>query len=301
MSVPKYNEFFPSFLSLLADGKEHSLEEIRKHCRNSFQLSEEDLKATIPSGQNMLINRIGWARNNLKLAGLISSPQRAVWVITPLGKEVIQNGTNILTLEYVNGLIRKNNEHSSNNEAKIPDVQEAQSPQEAIDFAMEQLKSKLVDELLSEVRRMNEYDFEQVVVDLLVKMGYGKPEENQDAVTKKSGDGGIDGIVRADRFGFDAIYTQAKRWKEDSRVQKPDIQKFLGAMVSQGATKGLFITTGQFSNGAHDFAAMDPAHKIVLIDGEHLAELMIEYGLGVTTVKTYEIKRIDSDYFNIYD
>ena len=167
-----------------------------------------------------------------------------------------------------------------------------------IDVSMAQLNAELADKLLDELTRMDEYDFEYVIVDLLLKMGYGKPEENQDAVTRKSGDGGIDGIVRADRFGFDAIYTQAKRWKEDSHVQRPDIQKFLGAMVSLGATKGLFITTGQFSKGALDFAAQNHNHKIVLVDGKKLAELMIEYGLGVTTVKTYEIKRVDSDYFS---
>ncbi|MBR0233023.1 MAG: restriction endonuclease, partial [Synergistaceae bacterium] len=176
--------------------------------------------------------------------------------------------------------------------------QEPQTPQELIENAISELKSVLIDKLLTEINNMNPYDFERLVVDLLLKMGYGSPEQNQDAVTKKSGDEGLDGIVKADRFGFDAVYTQAKKWKEDSFVGRPEIQKFLGAVAGQGATKGLYITTGQFTKEAKDFAARQLNHKIILIDGKQLAELMIEYDLGVTTVKTYPIKRIDSDYFD---
>lgn len=300
MAVPKYNEFFPCFLKYLADGIEHRLTDIRAFCADFFDLSEEDRKATIPCGKNKLSDRVGWARTHLKKAGLIQNPKRGVSMITPLGKNVLQEGTDILTLEYIHDLQVKNGEASPES-TDTSETQGAQSPQEAIDIAVEQLKADLTDEILSILENINEYDFEQVVVDLLLKMGYGKPEENQHAVTKKSGDGGIDGIVRADRFGFDAVYIQAKRWKKDSLVPSTDIQKFLGAIVSQGATKGLFITTGQFSSAALNSAAKNPNHKIVLVDGKQLAELMIEYGLGVTTIKTYEIKRIDSDYFEIED
>ena len=298
MAVPKYNEFFGPLLQCLADGATHTNKEIREFCADSYALSAEDRNAKLESGQNLLRNRVGWAKTHLKMAGLIDCSERAKCTITQLGLDVLKKGTDILTLEYIHELQLKNG-------GALPDPpetvqsQKTQSPQEAIEFAMDQLKSELADELLGEVTRMDEYDFEQLVVDLLLKMGYGKPEENQDAVTKKSGDGGIDGIVRTDRFGFDAIYTQAKRWKADSHVQSPDIQKFLGAMVAQGATKGLFITTAQFTKGAAEMAAKNPGHKIVLIDGKQLAQLMIEFGLGVTTVKTYEVKRIDSDYFNM--
>ena len=177
-------------------------------------------------------------------------------------------------------------------------MQDTQSHLEAIDYALAQLKSELADDLLAEVLKMNEYDFERLVVELLVKMGYGKPEQNTDAVTKKSGDEGIDGIVKADRLGFDAVYTQAEKWKEGSNIGRPEIQKFLGAMVGQGAMKGLFITTGQFTSGATDFVKKQLNHKIVLIDGKQFAELMIEYGLGVATVNTLKIQRIDTDYFS---
>ena len=146
---------------------------------------------------------------------------------------------------------------------------------------------------------MDSNSFEQLVVDLLIKMGYGKLEQNENAVTQQSRDEGIDGLVKADRFGFDSIYTQAKKWKSDSKIGTPEIQKFLGALAGQGATKGLFITTGQFTQGARDFVRRHLPQKIVLIDGQELANLMIEYNLGVTTVTTYSIKRIDSDYFAI--
>lgn len=302
MAVPKYNEFFPSFLTFLSDGQEHKLKDIRAYCADSFNLSEDDRAATIPSGKNMIIDRVGWARTHLKKAGLIESPRQAVFVITPLGKEVLQKGTECLTLEYVHQLQVKNGQAMPDT---VPDDsanrQDAQSPMEAIDIALAQLKSELADDLLAEVLKMDEYDFERLVVDLLVKMGYGKPEQNSDAVTKKSGDEGIDGIVKADRFGFDAVYTQAKRWKADSHIGRPEIQKFLGAMVGQGAMKGLFITTGQFSNGAVEFVKKQLNHKIVLIDGKQLAELMIEYGLGVATVDVLKIQRIDTDYFNTDD
>ncbi len=308
MAVPKYSDFFPVFMEFLSDGNEHTLQEVRDYCASKFDLSEEDKRATFSNGLNMLTYRLGWTQTHLKKAGLITNPKRAVIAITPFGKEeILSKGIGVFTLEYVRELQQQKSDTSTSStistnsstieNSAIPEPEE-QTPQEMIDASMEQLNLELADKLLDELTRMDEYDFEHVIVDLLLKMGYGKPEENQDAVTRKSGDGGIDGVVRADRFGFDAIYTQAKRWKEDSHVQRPDIQKFLGAMVSIGATKGLFITTGQFSKGALDFAEQNHNHKIVLVDGKKLAELMIEYDLGVTTVKTYEIKRVDSDYFS---
>lgn len=302
MAVPKYNEFFPSFLTFLGDGQAHNLKEIRAYCADSFQLSDEDRNAVIPSGANMLIDRVGWAKTHLKKAGLIDVPARATCVITDLGKQVLAKGADCLTIDYVHQLQEKNGDSlpapSPSADTDVAQVQDTQSPLEAIDYALAQLKSELADDLLAEVLKMNEYDFERLVVELLVKMGYGKPEQNTDAVTKKSGDEGIDGIVKADRLGFDAVYTQAKKWKEDSHIGRPEIQKFLGAMVGQGAMKGLFITTGQFTSGATDFVKKQLNHKIVLIDGKQLAELMIEYGLGVATVNTLKIQRIDTDYFN---
>ena len=297
MAVPKFYEFFAPILTLLSDNNAHTTKEIYEYCADSFQLTRADRNFPMPSGGNMLMTRVSWAKSYLKKAELIESPKRAEFIITQSGKNVLKEGKPI-TLKYVRSLLKHDKDSAKPDAESQVSVQESESPQELIERAMSELKSVLIDELLTEIRNMNPYDFEKLVVDLLLKMGYGSPEQNQDAVTKKSGDEGIDGIVKADRFGFDAVYTQAKKWKEDSSVGRPEIQKFLGAVAGQGATKGLYITTGQFSKEAKDFAAKQLNHKIILIDGKQLAELMIEYDLGVTTVKTYPIKRIDSDYFD---
>lgn len=151
---------------------------------------------------------------------------------------------------------------------------------------------------MAEITRISPYDFERLVIQLLVKMGYGSSNLSCNTVTKKSGDEGIDGIVTADRFGFDTVYVQAKQWNKDTSIGRPEIQKFLGALAGQGATKGLFITTAHFSKEAKEFANKNLQSKIVLVDGEELCNLMIEFDLGVSTVEVYKIKRIDSDYFN---
>ena len=168
MAVPKYDNFFISILTFLSDGQEHVLKEIRDYCADSFELSEEDRKAVIPSGQNMLRSRVGWARFYLKSAGLIESPRRATYHITQLGREALERG---VTLEYIQELQQRNGEAISDPLQDESPARETQSPQEMIDYAMEQLKSELVDALLTEVIRMDEYDFEQLVVDLLLKMG----------------------------------------------------------------------------------------------------------------------------------
>ena len=301
MAVPKYHEFFPVILTFLGDGQQHTLKEIRSYCSDFFNLSGEDRIAATQSGHNLVFDRIGWAKAYLKKAGLIDIPVRATCMITELGKQTLEKGADCLTLEYVHQLQEKKSDMLPAPAQETVFTPDAQSPMEAIDYAMAQLKSELADDLLAEISKMNEYDFEKLVVDLLVKIGYGKPEQNSDAVTKKSGDEGVDGIVKADRLGFDAGYVQAKKWKESSYIGRPEVQKFLGALVGQGATKGLFITTGQFTSGATDFVKKQLNHKIVLIDGKQLAELMIEYGLGVTTVDTLKIQRVDTDYFSADD
>ena len=300
MAVPKYNEFFPAFLTCLGDGKVHSLQEIREYCMDALELSDADRNEQLPSGRNLVRDRVGCARTHLKKAGLIDSPAKAHFAITELGRQVLNKGTDILTLEYIHNLQIQNGEFSVDTAAPLNAgiADNEQSPQEKIEYAIEELNSDLSDELLAELGKMDCYAFEQLVVNLLIKMGYGSLMLNRDAVTKKSGDEGIDGVVTADRFGFDTVYTQAKKWKGDSNVGRPDIQRFLGALAGQGATKGLFITTGQFTKEAREYAQKQLNHKIVLVDGQELTKLMIEYNLGVTTVSTYEIKRIDSDFFD---
>ena len=268
------------------------------YCAKAMHLTEEELNSKYHQGRNIFYDRVSWARTYLKKARLISSPKQATFFITDLGKEALQKGREALTLEYVRQLMNDNGENEDGDDVTINDTSDStQSPQEAIEYAIKELNSALADELLTEIASMDNYDFEHLVVDLLIKMGYGTLQQNEDAVTQKSRDEGIDGFVKADRLGFDSIYTQAK--KNDSKISTPEIQKFLGALAGKGATKGLFITTGQFTQGARDFVKKQLNHKIVLIDGKELANYMIEYNLGVTTVTTYAIKRIDSDYFAI--
>ena len=162
---------------------------------------------------------------------------------------------------------------------------------------MNQLNSSLADALLIEVMKMTPYEFEKLVVKLLIKMGYGSAELSLNSVTKLSGDEGVDGMVAADRLGFDVIYTQAKQWKPDSVVGRPEIQKFLGALAGQGVAKGLFITTAKFSSEAREYVAKQLLQKIVLIDGKRLMELMIEYNLGVSVENLYTVKKLDTDFF----
>ena len=290
MAIPKFDEFFVPILTLLSDNNAHTTREIYDYCAESFKLTEDDRNFPMPSGGNMLMTRVSWAKSYLKVAGLLESPKRATFVITEAGKNVLKEGKP-LTQKYVRSLWKDDKDSAKpDSGSSMPPIE---SPLESIENAISELNSVLIDDLLTKVRNMNPYDFEKLVVDLLVKMGYG-----EGFVTQVSKDGGIDGIVKADRFGFDIICTQAKKWKEDSSVGSPTIHEFSGAMAGQKATKGLFITTGNFSKGAKDYAANLPNQKIILIDGKQLAELMIEYDLGVTTVKTYPIKRIDSDYFD---
>lgn len=302
MAVPKYNEIFPAFIKSLADGEIHSLKDIRDFCAEDFKLSDEDKQVHLASGQNMFNDRVGWARTYLKKAGLIDSPARAKFCLTAEGKKALQAGAEYVTLKYLqqNKAFSEwyHTGKSTDNAAPVSEEVSGQSPQEMMNYALDELNSSVADDLMSEVLKISPYDFEHLIVKLLIKMGYGSMKLNKDATTQKSGDEGIDGIVTADKFGFDSIYAQAKQWKIDSVVGRPEVQKFLGALAGQGAAKGLFITTARFSKEAKEFANKQLHSKIVLVDGAQLMKLMIEYNLGVSTVATYEVKRIDYDFFN---
>lgn len=302
MSIPKYTECFSPIMDYLSDGEIHTSKEIREFCCVKLNIPEEEKQQLLPSGVPFVNNRVGWALTYLKKACLIEYPQRGVYHITSRGKESIKNGTEHITLEYLqqfkefNAFINANK--SKEKSENISDIINDESPNEQIEKAISKLNSSLADELMTEITRISPYDFERLVVQLLIKMGYGSSNLNDNAVTKMSGDEGIDGIVTADRFGFDTVYVQAKQWNKDRSVGRPEIQKFLGALAGQGATKGLFITTANFSKEAKEFASKNLQSKIVLVDGEELCNLMIEYDLGVSTVEIYKIKRIDTDYFN---
>jgi restriction system protein len=286
-------------LKFASDEKEHSTTEAINHLAALFNLSEEDQNHMLPSGtQKTFTNRVYWAKSYLKMAGLIDSPQRSYFKITPAGKATINKNLSIINIAYLNtidGFKEKRTPAASDNvETKIADIENDLTPEENIEQSYQNIKSQLAEDILLKIKEMSPKFFENLVVELLVKMGYGGTIKDAGQAVGRSGDEGIDGIIKEDRLGLGKIYIQAKRW--DGCVGRPEIQKFLGALVGQGAQKGVFITTSYFSKEALGF---DPKGdtKIVLIDGEQLAQYMIDYDLGVSTVATYQIKRIDLDYF----
>ena len=304
MAIPKFDEFMPLIITFLGDGEIHSLKEIVTYCIDAVELDEEDLTAVLSSGDSIVRNRIGWAKTYLKKAGLIESPKRAHFCLSEAGKVAFKCGADCVTLDYLKQFdsfrtfYNQNSQIDSNETCSmLSDKPEPESPFEKIETALKVINDELIEDLMKEIMDISWDAFERLVVKLLLAMGYGKLEENKDSVTKKTGDGGIDGIVRADKFGFDSIYVQAKQWREN--VHTPEIQKFIGALaVTSGATKGIFITTSDFSKHAVEMVAKNITPQIILVNGKHLVRLMIEYNLGVSVVTTYQIKRIDYDFFN---
>ncbi len=303
MAIPKYNEIYREFLEALKDGKPHTVKEVRLEIGSKFKLSEEELSEMLPSGrQRVFDNRVGWCRTYLMKAELVSSPGRAKVQITDSGLDFLKEHDSVTEDDLMKipsfEMFKKGSDtpEKTDGGSNLLPVADEQTPQEVLESAVEQLNAALASDLLKEILEMDPFEFESLVVELLIRMGYGKLQYGSTA-TKKSGDEGIDGVVTADKLGFDSIYIQAKKYK-DGTVGRPDIQKFVGALAGQGAQKGIFITTSQFSKEAMEFARKNLAYKIVLIDGNKLADLMIEYDLGVSTEYVYKVKRIDSDYFS---
>lgn len=301
MAIPKYNELYRLVLLSLQDGGTHSMKEVRDFIISTLHLTEQDLAETLPSNpkNSVFSGRVGWAKTYLLKAQMIDSPQRGHIFITPSGKALLESGISITNTvlaqkcpEFLDFYRRKNS--GSDSITLAPDEVQAEvpeTPQETFDRVYAIINEQLADDLLAEVLNQTPAFFEQLVVDLMKAMNYG-----EGFVTKYSGDDGIDGIIHEDQLGFNLIYIQAKRWKPDVTIGKPELQKFAGAMMGPPRVeKGLFITTAKFSPKARDFAN---AQHIILVDGKRLTELMIEYGVGVSTQKAYLIKRVDSDYFS---
>ena len=301
MAIPKYNELYRLVLLSLQDGGTHSMKEVRDFIISTLHLTEQDLAETLPSNpkSSVFSGRVGWAKTYLLKAQMIDSPQRGHIFITPSGKALLESGISITNTvlaqkcpEFLDFYRRKNS--GSDSITLAPDEVQAEAPetpQETFDRVYAIINEQLADDLLAEVLNQTPAFFEHLVVDLMKAMNYG-----EGFVTKYSGDDGIDGIIHEDQLGFNLIYIQAKRWKPDVTIGKPELQKFAGAMMGPPRVeKGLFITTAKFSPKARDFAN---AQHIILVDGKRLTELMIEYGVGVSTQKAYLIKRVDSDYFS---
>ena len=307
MAVPAYNEFYPAIVTFLKDGKEHKKNEVKDYCISYFNVTDKDVNEVLEiSGQSRFDNRMSWGISYLKQAGLIESPKRAVYKLTANGVDAYKAGPEKITNEFLEqcpSFIEfkqrcKTKKDSGSEDANVTsEAQEEITPTEMIEKGVNLLTQDLAGELLERVRNLDPYKFEKLVVGLLVKMGYGRLDYSK--TTQHTNDEGIDGLVTGDRFGFDIIYVQAKRWAGNQCVGRPEIQNFCGSMAPHGGTKGIFITTATFSNGAIEYAkSLHQNQKIILIDGKALTDLMIEYNVGVSVTKVYEIKRVDSDYFN---
>ncbi len=299
MPIPDFQSMMLPILQLIDIKGETSTNQIRTSLAEKYQLTSEELAEMLPSRRAPLFaNRIGWCLTHLKQAGLIVSEKRAVYSISDEGRRVLQSPPDRITVRYLSQFpsfvaFRDRSERSSKNEAPTDDDSEV-TPDELISDAFEKLNLSLAAELIGQMARMDPYQFEQLVVDLLSAMGYGGSREEASTVTRKSGDEGIDGIINQDRLGLDVVYIQAKRWS--SNVGRGDVQAFVGALAGKQANKGIMITTSDFSKGAHEYASAI-SQKVILIDGARLAELMIEHNVGVSIARTIEIKKIDSDYF----
>jgi restriction system protein len=303
--IPNYQSLMLPLLQLLSDGQEHKLRDIVEALAAEFQLTDKERQELLPSGvQPIFDNRVGWAKTYLKKAGLLDSPARGTVIITDLGREVLAKkpdriDVRFLTqfpafLEFIN--VSKNINKDEEDDITTNE-NNSQTPEELLDKAYQQIRTSLASELLSKVVNLSPARFERLVVELLVKMGYGGSIKEAGRAIGRSGDEGIDGTIKEDKLGLDVIYIQAKRWKPGNMVGRPELQKFVGALAGQGAKKGIFITTSNFTKEAWEYTPRNET-KIVLIDGEQLARLMIDYNLGCTTQQTYEIKKIDSDYFD---
>jgi restriction system protein len=296
--IPDYQTIMLPLLEFCADGKEHSLRETIDALSVTFGLSPQEREKKLPSGQQSVFgNRVGWARTYMKKAGLVDTTKRAYFKITTRGREVLASKPKRIDGKFLNQFEEFKAFKALRHEKNEPEVEsqpDLKTPEEALENAYEDLRTNLTSEILQRLKSTSPAQFEKTVVELVVRMGYGGSLRDAGQAIGKSGDEGIDGIIKEDRLGLDVIYVQAKRW--ENTVGRPEIQKFAGALQGQRAKKGIFITTSDFTNEAVEYAARIES-KIILIDGEQLAQLMADYNIGVTPEKTYEIKRVDSDFF----
>jgi len=299
MAIPDYQSCMLPLLRVYADGQDHTFREVVDALAREFKLTDAERREMLPSGrQEVFENRVGWARTYMKKAGLIESPKRGVNRITKRGLDVLKQNPDRIDVSFLAQFQEFKDfralRHTKPDEEPELDLNN-KTPEESLEGAYQKLRSDLAADLLQRLKTCSPAFFERLVIEVIVKMGYGGTRKDAGKAIGKSGDGGIDGIIKEDKLGLDAIYIQAKRW--ENTVGRPEIQKFVGALTGQRAKKGLFITTSNFSSDAEDYVSRIDA-KVVLIDGETLAQLMIDHNVGVSTIGTYEIKKVDSDYFS---
>ena len=303
MAVPDFQSLMVPVLKACADGTTIKAAEVSHRVATALSLTEADLAELLPSGKGKLFyDRAAWARSYLTHAGLLRQPKRAFYEITDRGRQALAANLDRIDTKYLKQfpefqvfIAPSKPAGTTGDGTKGTDHGDSdQSPLEMIEGGYASMRAELAANLIDQVKACSPEFFEQLVVDLLVAMGYGGSRADAGHAVGGSGDGGIDGIIKEDRLGLDAIYLQAKRW--EANVGRPTVQSFAGSLDGQQARRGVMITTSQFTQEAHDFVAKIEK-KIVLIDGPRLAELMIDFGIGVTEVASYSIKRLDSDYF----
>ena len=302
MAIPDFQSIMLPLLETIADGREYKMRIVTDLIANKLGLTEAEQKELLPSGvAPVFYNRTAWAKTYLKKAGLLESPRQGIVNISQKGKEVLRNKPttiNIKFLKQFNEFQEFQTRQNEESEETIDpsDEQTNHTPEELLESAYQKIRKSLASELINKVIEMSPSFFEKLVVELLVKMGYGGSIKDAGKAIGKSGDEGIDGTIKEDKLGLDIIYIQAKRWKPGNVVGRPELQKFVGALAGQGAKKGIFITTSNFTKEATEYTPRNET-KIVLIDGVQLAQLMIDYNLGCTTQQTYEVKKMDTDFF----
>lgn len=302
--IPDYQTIMLPLLKTMSDEQTHKLRELIEILAVHFQLSEDEKKELLPSGSQAIFdNRVGWAKFYLEKANLLKTEKRGSYHITDLGQNFLKsNPTELRTKDLEEFKAFKEFKQSINVKNEIDDTDQGnhenaesnKTPEEALEYAYQKLKNDLSRDLLDTIKNCSPSFFEKLVIDLLTKMGYGGSRKDAGKALGKSGDGGIDGIIKEDKLGLDTIFIQAKRWENVVPVR--EIRDFAGALLSKKARKGIFITTSSFPQSAYQFVN-SIEHKIILIDGEGLTDLMFEFNVGLSTQSAYEVKKIDSDYF----
>lgn len=312
MPVPDYESAMLPLLLLTSDGAEHRFRDAVEQLATQFELTDTERGEMLPSGTAPLFdNRVGWARTYLKQAGLLESSKRGWFRITDRGRKILAGNPSRIDIglldqfeefrafrsrkrEPVSDVVSSTSGSDPQGSHVIQDLPSDQTPEDLLAAAYRRLRRDLEIELIEQVKAASPAFFERLVIDLLVAMGYGGSRQDAGRAIGKSGDGGIDGIIKEDKLGLDVIYVQAKRW--EGTVGRPEIQKFAGALQGQRASKGVFITTSAFTREAVEYAQIISS-KIILVNGQQLAGLMVDHNVGVSIIGMYELKRLDNDYF----
>lgn len=296
MPIPDYQTLMLPLLRFASDDTDHTTREAIDVIASEFKLTQDERTQLLASGQQAIFNnRVGWANSYLKKAGLLESPRRGALRITSRGMKVLSDNPTRIDVKYLGRFPEFIEFRNATRSAKQSEMPESMvTPEESLEVAHQSIRISLGQDVLSRILSCTPAFFERLVIELLVKMGYGGSRQDAGERIGKSGDGGIDGIIKEDRLGLDTIYLQAKRWQ--GTVGRPEVQKFVGALQGQRAKKGVFITTSSYTAEAIDYASRIDT-KVVLIDGQLLARLMMDFDVGVSVAATYMVKRIDSDYF----